>query len=997
MSSENRKKYSLSAFGVLLLISLLTGITFAVPSFTRAPTMTPGGANTFLIDFAVSEAADVEVSVVNPVDSTVMCHLAAGLLGTNPPPPLVKDSLHQKLTWDGRDDLLRPVSNAASCLLRVRAGMSVSLDGMVGENDYKFYRTMQGLTLDSTGSLYVFGAFPWLAHHGTSGMTLRKYDRTGQYQKTLWPVPAGLSPASLSLYNVITLPGNQYFPRSEAMDAPQLGGTPLTYENSFLCPQTVGGKIMVCNYPDLNYILLRSDGTPTSTGSLVKSPAIQATGANTKFSGPIYLTQSPDQSYFLLSGCYQMDNGSLGWFPSDTGVWRDGQVYKVNAATGVATILLSVPRDSLPKTVALRRGRVGPTGGSLEYMAAIHGTAFDDSGHIFVCNRLFSEVGVYDLSGVRLGGLGVVNPDQVVVNRLTGAIYVLSRRLSYSFSNQYPPPNQSSIITLSKFSSWRVATGQTVPLGKTRSTAKVEAVMDMEKVPGATFGRMNLVIDCSGASAVLWLNGSGGVNAGADSSLTNIRGYRDDGNALTLIQDFRNFTRKTCTGFDRIAVDRKTERVYVNNSWNETYKIEDWAQPLLSRCSTSLGAALPATDIAVSPDGFLYVHENLYDGPVKRYTQAHLHAPANFGARGTNVAVTTTHLGYGAGTQDRGIAVTRDGKIYTLNGSYLSAALQQYDTSAVLVKDNVVGLGLVAGGIRTDLSGKLYISAAFRPPEQIIPSIFTGYWPVTYSTGAIVKFDPDSNGAFTNVTNSNLAGRSVQKALKVYKTPVSPFGGTCYATVTVPSASYGCVCRYPRFDVDPYGRILAPHTVIGRITVVDNAGNEILSFGEYGNADSRGPGSPVPGPVIPFAWPVGVASSEDFIYVTDLINARLVRVRMNYALDNLPDYTVHHPNSVNMANPQSPGMMRASPNPFNSRVAIILPGGISGNAARVTIYNASGKAVKTLTVPGTAKPTGVAIAWDGRNSAGRRLPSGVYFCCLENQGKRQVVRLTFLR
>ena len=38
----------------------------------------------------------------------------------------------------------------------------------------------------------------------------------------------------------------------------------------------------------------------------------------------------------------------------------------------------------------------------------------------------------------------------------------------------------------------------------------------------------------------------------------------------------------------------------------------------------------------------------------------------------------------------------------------------------------------------------------------------------------------------------------------------------------------------------------------------DGEGNAITSFGSYGNMDSRGAGSPVPEPEIPFGWPLSV-------------------------------------------------------------------------------------------------------------------------------------------
>jgi hypothetical protein len=530
-------------------------------------------------------------------------------------------------------------------------------------------------------------------------------------------------------------------------------------------------------------------------------------------------------------------------------------------------------------------------------------------------------------------------------------------------------------MRLYKFASWNAASGQSFNLGKAvaGTQAKAAAIMDMEKMAALTNARLNMVLDVSGAQAVVWLNGSGGSNFCADSSLVNIRGFRDDGNAFTLIKDFRTATRQVCTGFDRIAVDRKTEKVYVNNSWDATYKIENWTSPVFARCSTSTGRALPATDITVSPDGFLYVHENLYDGPVTRYTLAHLHAPANFGSRGTNTVISNVHLGYGGGTQDHGIAVTRDGKIYTLSGSYLTATLQKYDTTGTLLQDNIVGLGLPAGVIRADLNGMLYLGANIRPAAMAIPAAYAGYWPYQYSTGAVVKFDPAVSGAaFTNVADGDPVNRGIMGALKVYNTPISPFGGAFHSAVVVPSSRWACVCRHPRFDVDAFGRIIAPHTVVGRVTIADNSGNEILSFGDYGNADSRGPSSLIPGPAVPLIWPVGAAASDNYVYVTDLVNGRLVRLKMFFTLDNLPVEA-----SRTLSRRAGALTLEAYPEPFNgaSRIAVGVPR--AGNV-RLDVIDMLGRQV-CLIYEGS-RPAGFhEFRWNASGNHGRALAPGMYF------------------
>jgi hypothetical protein len=65
--------------------------------------------------------------------------------------------------------------------------------------------------------------------------------------------------------------------------------------------------------------------------------------------------------------------------------------------------------------------------------------------------------------------------------------------------------------------------------------------------------------------------------------------------------------------------------------------------------------------------------------------------------------------------------------------------------------------------------------------------------------------------------------------------------------------------------------------------------------------------------------------------------------------------------------------LTVAPNPFSAWTTISLGGRISGSAVPLTIVDVTGRAVKRLeTATGR-------IAWDGTDTAGRRLPSGVYF------------------
>ena len=46
--------------------------------------------------------------------------------------------------------------------------------------------------------------------------------------------------------------------------------------------------------------------------------------------------------------------------------------------------------------------------------------------------------------------------------------------------------------------------------------------------------------------------------------------------------------------------------------------------------------------------------------------------------------------------------------------------------------------------------------------------------------------------------------------------------------------------------------------------------------------DSRGAGSIEPVPAIPLGWPTNVGATGDYVYVTDVLNHRIVRVDLEF-------------------------------------------------------------------------------------------------------------------
>jgi hypothetical protein len=233
-------------------------------------------------------------------------------------------------------------------------------------------------------------------------------------------------------------------------------------------------------------------------------------------------------------------------------------------------------------------------------------------------------------------------------------------------------------------------------------------------------------------------------------------------------------------------------------------------------------------------------------------------------------------------------------------------------------------------------------------------------------SGSVVKFAAGATGTVNVSPAVSIAG-----AAKIYPQPLGPFSGF--------DNSSACNCRNSYFDVDPYGRLFVPNGSTSQIAVADNAGNAILTFGRYGNTDSRGglagPGNISAEPAFPLAWPTSVAASEDYIYVADAVNARLVRVRMAYALDNIPGLT-DHPTTAAGAKNHPPMQLSVAPNPFNpvSRIQVSLP---VDSRVNLSVYSVDGRFVKTV-ASGAWKAGPHSFTWDATDKRGGKVSAGVY-------------------
>ncbi|MBL8028459.1 MAG: hypothetical protein JNL74_18690, partial [Fibrobacteres bacterium] len=549
-----------------LLFCLTFNIIYSLPAFTSLPTLRQIDSLSY-VNFTLSEFTDVEVTIVDTIQKKVIRHLGAGMLGDNAPVPFSKNTLTQSVEWNGRDDNGVTVQDLSGIMARVRAGMRPRYDAMADKliekgvkksNNYWFgasnFETENffGLSVDSTGTLYVLGT----SSVGNT-IALRAYDgESGAYRNTIMPFPSGLDRNTLVPYEIMFLDEDNYRYKTSTLADLMYRAGPLNAErfSGYLLPEVVGGDFLAFIYSRMNNVgqfkrtfnttvHLGLNSVITPSGALIKSPTLASL-----YSGPLYLTLSKDRKSIFMSGIYSWisTGGNSGWgtgYVDTLSFWRDGQVYKIDIATGVASPFISIPKDSL---LASKRAEFQGRGPD----ASINGVAVDDSGRVFICDRVHNQIGVYDSVGHFIKAILQANADNIAVNKNTGELYVIVRGIGIP-------------TVLKKFSDWRGSNPSVV--SNYSFSASVKSY---------------LAVSYKGEKPVVWLSG----NQGYGYNNQGIWGVRDDGSQLTLVSSFNDsgYTggaqyRDAWSGYiTRMDADPTTNQVIATNNFHGLFKVEDW-------------------------------------------------------------------------------------------------------------------------------------------------------------------------------------------------------------------------------------------------------------------------------------------------------------------------------------------------------------------------------------------------------------------------------------
>lgn len=862
-----------------ILAVLLAGPAFAQPNlqWVKSPQLVAEkDGSSWWASFELSRPIDVEVAIVDPKTTRVVRHLAAGLLGSNPPPPLVANSLSQKIAWDGKDDYGRLVSKNAKWVVRVRAGMSAKLDRIVGGDPYAYWSEwsgqgdhaqwmVTGLEAKSDGKVYVLGNTTFYG-----GPTIRQYNARGVYRRTVFPPPAGKPVEDVAGWGINTRGDGSFTLQSrsgwgQATPSKTLisrGGQGLcaslvpTLDPETLCLTSVAGRDF-----GNQFMTIGCDGTlrQLRLGALLAGEPLPRNG----LSGNVFSACAPDGKSLYISGLFAGgDNNGV----ATTGFWRDGQVWKVDLTTRQTQRFFSLPEAEVIGPMKQRgTSPIGHT--SANPYAAFHGVATDAEGRVFVCDRQNKRVVVLDQVGQRIRELPVAYPDAVVANpnAKSKTLYVTTRFGDYG---------GNGALKLLKFNDWSKddAPALTVNLRNGIGKFRENSLLAIAEENGEHF---------------IWV---------AYTTLP-VRVYRDAGASLELVQDFYAAGPQRALDLQHIEVDRKTENVYVADAQGFCFRVTDWERPKFDLCQQDPKTPLRASSLAIDAENRQLFTHYQWGTPVYRWKmEGEYFSPAPAGVIPSDSVVTipgrpVPAVGFAhavtppiacswifTGLGERGIAVAPGGGLATLGvlpdkdnrADDYSGPLHFFKPDAAHapwkpLRFLAFGKQPRSGGIRFDKQGNLYVGL-FDGTVRNVPSGFEKDPDFKATTGRIYKYAPTGS-----LATGNLFPTEPAEPAKVYDIHYGPLG---------PQS------RTPRFGVDGFGRIYYPTGQLPQVSVIDNEGNPILAFGTYGNRDSLGglPGELVKTTDIPLAWPNSVDATDDYIYVSDIINVRLLRIAKTFAL-----------------------------------------------------------------------------------------------------------------
>ncbi len=860
---------------------LLAGANAAVAAerepvkFTTPPAVTKVG-DKITITFAVDQETDVAVYILD-ANGKIVRHLAAGVLGRKAPAPLKPGALSQALAWDGKDNDGK-VAKGGPFKVRVALGLKPEFD------KYLFHSPdaipeVNDVAAGPGGDLYVFYR-DWVGNPNMGGTKIKVFGRDGKHRRMVLPFPGGIayeqvqnmgtmrdddgrlvpeihSWASMRFHPSVCGSGRGRAKKSTpAVDSK--GTVHWMMTRGVLASLTADGGSPYKSF--LSKPVFTADPLPTVAGMWCKTPATLAIGK--------------DDRFLYVSGLYK----------AVLVAGKGGRGKKMLSSRASGPPLPCVYRIDLKTRGAAKpfAGDPGTPGKQGKLLTAPLGVACAD-GILYVADPGAGRVvGFDEKDGSVAGELKVAKPNCVGVDAGTGAVYVT------------------------------VSGGELIKFESLKSGKELYRA----KMPGSRKPQ-RIAVDACEKPIRIWLT----VDAHRNNAVHCID---DTGKKLLVRKDLVIGRDPSGMGGKQLSFDRRHGDLIaaaggyrrVNEDTGKIQKIE----------FTKITNRSPA-QVNPAPNGNLVTLTGR--AGLGRWTRDG--KPLNWNGASSSIGkptgITSTMMVLGMVENldvfRNEIYVNPPGDWRLLRGRgdgvgfYTSLNVHGMDGK---IKRTAIWQCSAMAIPRLDARGNVYLAENAKPRGRVSPKFFDGkrntafvkqYDTHNYMYGSIIKFPPEGGAVwFKKGVNTEKNSKSVftkgtipAELLKKPEIPISypaahfrkqadgtvqgaewmRFGYAPYSAKW-DSGKPMCNCENASFDVDPFGRVFYPNLGRFRIEMVDTNNNWLGAFGRYGNQDDRAKDGDVP-----MAWPSYVAVSDRYLYVSDLINLRIVRVKLGYEAEETVD------------------------------------------------------------------------------------------------------------
>jgi DNA-binding beta-propeller fold protein YncE len=916
-------------------------------AFTEKPQAKLVGKDKYEIAFAVKGNCDVTVGIVD-AKGRVIRHLASGVLGRNAPSPFQKNTLSQKIYWNGKNDFGTYVKEPGKLKLRVMLGLKPEFDKRLGGTSPKnIPGKVRGLAIDRDGA-YVFSM------SGDSRIYIRRFDHDGNYVKSLVPPPADLPEEKLGGMGYV-----EYEPGKKAVHSSDGGSTVSSFGSYVRCimmrpydwrPAAAGGRIYYCNAGDhqggstsaLHYVY--TDGSTDVPGT-----------AGKHFAWGVHsyprLAVSPDAKWI-----YMVQEG-------DGGVAH--QVLRCSTGgTDKATVFVG--------TGGGKYG-AGRPGGDNAHLNSPSDVTCDAKGRIYVADSRNNRIQVFSPDGAYLKTVAIERPRCVQVHAVTGAIYVMHltrvrgasvNRITKLTSLDNPKKETSfevkaDLMTLDSWTEkprlwviepFRIGAGSRPSNGNVtvweEQGASFERIVDFQKEAQEEAGR-NYIGRWKGEIRGYVVCDPVRQHAYYSRHVFDLR----TGN---LLWEYRVSLRKKCgSAFDgkgylhvhAIPMRDEVNGVVRYDPSQRTFDPESgqfpchpslrhikWAtyeevpydygipvkpkkgKPVLGALPTRCqrGAKFFQDGMGVNPSGDIAVESNIYYVP-KMETIGETMACEGVRAGMLRGRLRDgTDINYRSFMRDVQEMQKRGQSVYYIPrrpGVPLAAGtVWVFDRSGELRRECAVNGGRLINGVQIDEDGCLYFTDGYRRMLKGSPflagkgGVFGVPDPKKLPAHLIRRFGGRSpfTGTFIKTGGKKMWLLVPKAPVRMDRPPSRPqeLDGAwvegdvkwLYAGAS-PIVPGGCSCPSMRANIDWYKRSFVPEAYRQSIGVLDSNGNLVMHLGRYGSLDS-GDGAksriPLGGDNISIAMVYAVGVTDDYIAFNDH-GERIAVLKIGYHAEEVVD------------------------------------------------------------------------------------------------------------